>query len=453
MNRGRVPGLEKFGVPVGLALVLAGMVRYVSFENREFFDRWSAEYTVVLGVMGLAFLMSIYWAWSAPSVGRWSLAPLARRAIGVSVALWGLGYCFAAMADGSDAGRLVELNLFGSTHPVAAATDFLALVSVLGVLTFVLWRLVGPQFTDPMVALGSLVAILLLLEAGARIKAHFAPATAGFPTYSSQIWARRFVELNDAGFRDRQDSSEASSREVLVIGDSFAFGVGIEDVAGRFGEQLAVVLERESGEPWVSRNASRPDTHTLQHIEFLRERLPIEPDLVVLEYHFNDLDYLLPVTARSSLTDAPGSLVGRLHPGRLLYSNSYLFQELFVRVRGVTVARRTTALASDPYFDERVLAAHLDDLEDFVELAGSRGLPVRIVPIEISVQVSPHFVRRYDRFVGALERRGLPICSIRDAFVGHAASDLYVNRLDLHANEEANRLAATAAGRCVLAGL
>ena len=81
-------------------------------------------------------------------------------------------------------------------------------------------------------------------------------------------------------------------------------------------------------------NASRPDTHTLEHIEFLRRMLQFQPEIVVLVYVFNDIDYLHSVTSRGGVAGSNFSLM------RVLFLTSYLLQELYVRLRkrGSTVA-------------------------------------------------------------------------------------------------------------------
>ena len=65
------------------------------------------------------------------------------------------------------------------------------------------------------------------------------------------------------------------------------------------------------------------DRHTLEEIEMLRVACGTRPDVVVV-YVFNDVDCLRPVAVRSLLSESPRSLLGRLHPARVLYRNSTL---------------------------------------------------------------------------------------------------------------------------------
>lgn len=167
----------------------------------------------------------------------------------------------------------------------------------------------------------SLTALVVVLEGGARLKAFVWPETHGFPTHSEALWWSRFVEFNRMGFRDVDHATESGGRPRLaVIGDSYALGWGIR------------------------------------------------PDLVVLVYVFNDIDYLRPVTRRSILAPSSNSLASTLHPGRVLFINSYMFQELYVRLRQMSF-RLAEPEADDTYSDSALLARHLDDLSGFVDAA------------------------------------------------------------------------------------
>jgi hypothetical protein len=85
------------------------------------------------------------------------------------------------------------------------------------------------------------------------------------------------VTLNRDGFRDRDHAPEVAAgvRRLLVVGDSFAFGIGLESIEDRFGERVRDRLSVATHVPWESMNASRPDSHTRQEIEYLDRGLPM----------------------------------------------------------------------------------------------------------------------------------------------------------------------------------
>jgi hypothetical protein len=119
---------------------------------------------------------------------------------------------------------------------------------------------------------------------------------------------------------------EPRTHRLLLVGDSFAFGVGITRTADRLGEQLGALLGIATGEPWEVINASHPDRNTLEGIAMFDSMITYRPEVLVLVYVFNDTYYLYPLTERSILTEAPQSVWQRIHPVRPLFENSFLFE-------------------------------------------------------------------------------------------------------------------------------
>jgi hypothetical protein len=270
--------------------------------------------------------------------------------------------------------------------------------------------------------------------------------TQGFPSYETALWARRHVRLNREGFRDTEHvlARVPGTERVLLIGDSFAFGAGIRRTEGRLGEQLALRLDSATRTSWEVINASHPDLHTLNEIAILDSTISYRPDVVILEYVFNDIDYLRPVTTRTGLTEAPETVLQRVHPLRLLFKNSFLFQEVYVRIRAISWSLGRWDPRDDAYADTSVVRIHLADLARFVTTAVTAGAIVGIVPVDPSVVGSRGARRRYESFVDRALAGGLPIWRMDSAFHGFTMTQLAVNRLDGHPNELANRLLATA---------
>jgi hypothetical protein len=346
------------------------------------------------------------------------------------VLMWGVAYFVTGIGDNAQKGRLLDLDLLGSTHPVGALAEWLS-VGLLGAAAFVwLWH----RAKRESVLLGFAVAVsFFALEGAARFKAHVFPETMGFPTKSAELWSRRYVDRNTLGFRDAEPTD---GRRVVVIGDSFAFGVGVRDPSERFGEQLASAL----GAPWVGVNVAQPNTHTLQHIEFLQDAALLDPEVVVLLYVFNDANYLEP--ARQTVVDHPSTILGHFRPARLAFLNSYLFQEIYVRVRSIV----STGPLKSTFEDPALLDEHVADLERFVTIAQGMDATPILVPFEHRVLSVERFARWYESLLDAADQ--LPVCDIRAAFTP-AVDSLTVSPLDGHPNERAHRIAALAALPCV----
>jgi hypothetical protein len=376
------------------------------------------------------------------------------RLFDLAILAWGMGSLAAAIGENQDASRLADGNVFGSIVPVAVVLDGLSILLLAAAWAAWFWNHRTGRWAGLGLAATTCVVLLALGEFAMRLQAVVVPRMEGFPTYRSALWRRRYVRLNRAGFRDGEQNvppAEAPCR-VATIGDSFAFGIGIARVQDRFGEQLAGRLADATHVEWRSINASRSDTHTLDHIGFLQAIDTLRPDVVVLLYVFNDIDYLHAVTPRGILTEAPRSIVDRLRPERFAFRNSFLVQRVYLLWRLATEHWRASERATEsPYKDTALVARHLADLSRFVETGTRAGAVVRIVPIDATIGGGGYAATRYREFVAAAMAHGLPVLSLAHALAGEPPAALTLSKFDSHANVRAYRLATAAIGDSVAA--
>lgn len=436
--------LRRGGTVIGLALALVGVLRYQS-QNALVFGRWSLPLFVFAAAIGVLWLFVFIRSWRPPRAVRHTRADLLRAVAGdLAGFVWGVAYALAAVDSPAAGAHLLSGNLFGSSVPQSVVLHFLAL-TLLFIAAATLVQRVRGRGQNLVVAVMAVGFALLIAEGVVRFRALAMPTTQGFPTYASALWDRRYVLRNTLGFRDREHDivADSATRRVLLVGDSYAFGTGINRPEDRFGEQLASRLAAMTGSAWEVVNAGQPDRHTLQETQTLRCMLPYRPDLVLLLYVFNDVDYIRPVTLRKGLSEAPRGLLHRLHPARLLYANSFLFQEIYLRVRALSFPPQDNGAGGvDPYLDETLLARHLVDLRAFTDIARAAGADVMVVPFDIGIAADERLRDRYLRFVAAARAMGVPVTSLELAFADRDYSRLFVNALDRHPNELAHRLAA-----------
>ena len=441
----------RLGRVLGLALFVTGLCRYRSYANRPVLGLWSYPFFLVIVVASSLLLAVLFHSLRASSranrgydVSRSSAMTL----VDLAILFWGIAYLLSATDARASAGRVTDLNFFGSIMPATALLEWIALVLLLlGLCGFAMGKLTG-GWPKAGLAVGTILVVALVGEGIARVRVAVAPVTEGFPTYSSEAWARRYVKLNHEGWRDAEHSipRDAATRRLLIVGDSVAFGWGIPRVEDRLGEQLRGRLERRTSAHWEVLNASRGDSHTLHEIASMQGMAVYKPDVVLLIYVFNDIDYLFPVTPRDSPSDQ--SSWARFYPQWLLYRNSYLFQEVFVHLRKISYRIRRDQ-RPDPYRDASLVSRHLADVARFVAIAAQSGATVRVVPFDTTTVLDPRARTRYLEFVHQALAHGIPVCSLEKAFDGSAYHDLTVNALDGHPNEKANLLAADAVAECL----
>jgi lysophospholipase L1-like esterase len=139
----------------------------------------------------------------------------------------------------------------------------------------------------------SLVACFLLLEIVFRV---IVPSNPPGTTYGKAVAKSTF------GFRDRdlEVPKPEGTYRIVMLGDSFAWGVGL-DVEQALPEVLETMLAASvtSGTIEVV-NAAEPGFNTVEELNLLSERRAVlEPDMVVLIYNLNDIEYLPELSERT----------------------------------------------------------------------------------------------------------------------------------------------------------
>ena len=441
-----ISSLSRLGATALLGVALA---THVSADGGRVAGRWSLSFAAIISTLLVAGVALAASAWANREPQR----SVATRLADAAALIWAAAFLWGTVVAGESPTRLFSLRLFGSTSAPAAGLEWLALVlAALSAMIAVGLRLRG-RARDAFVAVSAMVCAGWLAEGVTRAYTLARPTTHGYDTYSNELWYARHRRLNSLGFRDVEPTMARTEgrRRLVLIGDSFAFANGVDRLGDRFGEQLVARLRANAGGEWELLNASRGNTNTIDHIAMLATMLPYQPDLAILLYVFNDADYLKQrVRVAAAVNGLPRDFRRDWTPVALLMRNSYLFQEIYLRLRIVAYRRaQREENIEDAYSDTVLVARHLADLSRFVSTARAGGTDVRIVPYDIAVVADVRLRRRDERFLGTLESAGFPVCPILTAFEGHAFGSLTVNALDLHPNPAANALAADAAWRCI----
>jgi hypothetical protein len=431
----------------GLLLFFAALLIHESEGNRLPYLPWSLKYTLIVVLLLVPIgREAICLKRSTLGLESQLHAEAPRVLLAAAVCLWGGAYAVGTFVGGAPPERAVGLVFTGALHALSATLEWSS--AVLALAGLVWWAALGAGRTgrNLLMAAASAGFTILVAEGVARAAVYVRPQVEGFPTYSQRLWHAKHVRLNEHGYRDGSHPliPPPGVGRIAIVGDSYAFGHGIADPADRFGEVLTARLSGLTGMRWIPINLGRSDTHTRQHIHAATEGLSFHPQIVILLYVFNDIDYLFQVTGRTlHITEHPRTLASRLHPIRIVFWNSYLAQTLYVRGRGL-LWERDAYRGMDAYGDSALLAAHFTDIAVLAARVRTSGAIPVVVPFDIEIANGGQFLARYRSFVQAANDMGIPVVSLEDALGNHTANELVVSRLDRHPNELANRLAAEA---------
>lgn len=258
---------------------------------------------------------------------------------------------------------------------------------------------------------------------------------------------------NRFGLRDRDHVTPkpADRLRVLMLGDSFTHGLGVEDDAAIFPELVEVALNEL---PWPRApggveilNGGLPGSLTKNWVRlFERVADDFDPDLVLIVFFLRDGT----ATGSSDYFHEVRAEMARLERDSIVYRHSYLYRAwLDVEIRERLVAEYTGEFES-AYFGNteqtkewRRAQKNLLRLRD---TARARGADVALVIFPILVELTERYPFRseVELLVEFGRENGFPTHDLLPAYLGREGSQLWVSPYDQHPNARGHAVAAEA---------
>lgn len=305
-------------------------------------------------------------------------------------------------------------------------------------------RLLATRKADPGASHGRWPARLYLLFAALFLslaglewyfRNHFMESHGYVWTHATARWNETYWKpINSLGFRDAEHTPEtlAGKKLLVVVGDSFAAGHGVEDVKDRFSD----VLGRRLGEGWAVANIAERGANTPQEFDIL-ERYPHRPDAVLLSYFLNDIESAaekLALTRVFKAKEPEGilkALVDRSSFANFLYwrFSLWLTATPYDHFRGYL-----PSLFDHP----EVWRLHKAELGRFADYAREREIPLYVVvfPNLLDAEGSRPMT---GKVADAFRERDVPVLDLADVLTGRGPSGLIVAPADAHPNAAVQR--------------
>ncbi|MFZ4816460.1 MAG: SGNH/GDSL hydrolase family protein [Phototrophicaceae bacterium] len=277
------------------------------------------------------------------------------------------------------------------------------------------------------VARGLLVSYLTLLiplaTAETYLRCCFAQSENTL-TWSTRNWLDRYWQTNTLGYRDREwtPADWEGKTTVMLLGDSFAAGWGINDPADRFGDQLATRL----GEGYALLNLAQYGRATPQELALLQAHPLQTPDVVILQYYLNDINY-----AQLAL-----GLEFKPQPDPAWVNESAVLNFLYFRFLPFTSPQAADARHYDfeSYDNPTVWAIHEAELHTFINHIES--INARLIVVIFPDMLNPYGSIPYvDRVAQVFEARNQQnIFKLFDAAEAWPLNERIVSNRDTHAS-------------------
>lgn len=277
-----------------------------------------------------------------------------------------------------------------------------------------------------LLALDSLFVALLLLE---FYFAKIHDQSDGFNlTHAGRTWfERHWKPVNSLGYRDAEPVAPAPGQKALVVlGDSFAAGHGLEDASARFPD----VAARHLGQGWKVYNASKIGWDTVDETNALKA-FPVKPDVVVLAYYLNDIFHAAG-EAKYPLTFAVNLPTGLT---KAVLDRSALADYLYWRfARGGNLSGGATTFwdsLKGAYADPKVWGLHSAEMRELADYCTAGGIRLMVVIFPM-LQAPAESAPLTGKVATEFANLGAEVLDLTPAFTGRPAKELVVNPLDAH---------------------
>ncbi len=275
-----------------------------------------------------------------------------------------------------------------------------------------------------------LTFFLLMMAAELFFKLFFAQSDGWNQTLASENWFEHYWTLNSMGYRDVEwsPSDLQTKRKILVLGDSFAAGQGVERLEDRFSNLLGAKL----GQNYLVMNIATPALSTQDEIVRVKG-FPYRPDILILQYFINDIRSA--AEQRGFFTNKPD-----LEPWPVikpLVDNSYVVNFLYWRaMRMLPLPWQTDDFAwtQAAYNDPGVWWTHQQELLTIQEGAASENVKLVVVvfPSMLDVTRSREVT---EKVVALFQGLHVPVLDVADLIKDKPPGDLVASSMDAHPNE------------------
>jgi len=277
-----------------------------------------------------------------------------------------------------------------------------------------------------------LLIVLILIE----IVFMYVPQShEGVLSKASQIWWDKYWQpVNSLNYRDKEPVADSDKIKVLVLGDSFAAGHGIENLDDRFSD----ILEKKLGsDKYVVYNLGISGSDTRDEAERL-EKYPVKPDILILQYFPNDIERVAREGGLSlSGTEPYSDLKGPLNTViKRFYLPNFIYWQL-----PHTAFSTFEDFVQKAYTDSTILASHFNDLNRIKQVADSAGAPMYTVfiPFLMQTEKSESYTKPVSDY---LAQQGAHVISIAEEIDKIEPKDRVVGKNDGHAGPKVNHIMA-----------
>lgn len=269
---------------------------------------------------------------------------------------------------------------------------------------------------------------------------------------TSQRWEKRHIDnkeqlVGPEQFRDtknfRQLKKEGIKR-IAVVGDSIAYGMGIENITDRFSNQLEAKLQKEHY-PIEVFNFSRPGVDFKEEKEFFKLIAAQNNfDLIIWQSFPNDIS-APPSAALAELKEK--TLARQKNPlFKDLLNRSFAFNYFYYRFFRLTDEQWKNHIYNqiNSFSNSKAWAEAEAEIKSIASILRTTQTPAIVVifPYINLLSVDYPAIQAHQQLTRAFKDNHFLVIDLLDKYQEYKPENLMVNKYDAHPNELAHQLAA-----------
>ncbi len=288
---------------------------------------------------------------------------------------------------------------------------------------------------NPFITLATLVLAIIAVELGLR---YWVVMSDNFAlSKMHQNWNRLYWQpVNELGFRDYPPNTDPTRQKIIVMGDSFVAGYGVNDIDDTFPHQLGALM----GEDYAVNIVAVPGIGIGTALADVM-KYPVKPDVLVVSHYINDLiegaaKRVLPAFEGVRQTPPEGLSwwIDNFYIANFWYYRVYHYFSINAGTRYSDYIREAYAnteawrIYETEELDVLIAWTEANDVQLYVivwhNLADREGSLPLIAPV-----------------LAYFEEKGIPTLNMAEALEGLPVSQITANIFDAHPSIEAHRIA------------
>ncbi|MDP3724266.1 MAG: hypothetical protein Q8R11_01380 [bacterium] len=273
----------------------------------------------------------------------------------------------------------------------------------------------------------------------------FYDTTDNFALATTHRWVARHVVYNSLNFRDREFSGlkDEGVVRIGVIGDSFTYGQGINDVQNRLTNMLENRLRDQKVEIYNLGRVGASTRDQMSNLVSLQDPIAqFDFDALLLVYVLNDIDGDMAI--RRLYLDDPFFIVRRREPIKAIFDHSFALEFLLFRASAIyhDISRSKNTEAIAAYHNQHDWEEHQKTFLMLKEFAEATQTPLAVVVFPfVHALEDPSVIAVHEQLAAFFSRFKIPFLDLRQTLLNEPPGSLTVGRFDVHPNEKANALA------------